>query len=181
MRPTIKSEAMQEPATRAETPTARRTWFANAISATSNHWPEYLIEAAGLGLFMVPACRLHGCREKEQPEFKLLDTGVFKDDRYFDVFVEYAKGDVEGILIKITAMNRGRETAPLKLLPTIWSRNTWSWATEEARPEMRQVQGDGIGYRVNYEPAESSTGRFVRGNKVMVGTVNANREYFETA
>jgi aquaporin Z len=56
MQPTIKSEAMQEPATRAGTPTARRTWFADAISAATNHWPEYLIEAACLGLFMVSAC-----------------------------------------------------------------------------------------------------------------------------
>ena len=80
-------------------------------------------------------------RGKDQPEFELLDTGVFKDDRYFDVFVEYAKGDVEDILIKITATNRGPETAPLRLLPTIWFRNTWSWASDEARPDMRQVQG----------------------------------------
>ena len=80
-------------------------------------------------------------RGKDQPEFELLDTGVFRDDRYFDVFVEYAKGDVEEILIKITATNRGPETAPLRLLPTIWFRNTWSWASDEARPDMRQVQG----------------------------------------
>jgi len=80
-------------------------------------------------------------RGKDQPEFELLDTGVFKDDRYFDVFVEYAKGDVEDILIKITATNRGPEAAPLRLLPTIWFRNTWSWATDEARPDMRQMPG----------------------------------------
>src|ERR1700756_957413 len=80
-------------------------------------------------------------RGKDQPEFELLDTGVFKDDRYFDVFVEYAKGDVEDILIQITATNHGPETAALRLLPTIWFRNTWSWAGDEARPDMRQVQG----------------------------------------
>src|SRR6201982_480061 len=80
-------------------------------------------------------------RGKDQPEFELLDTGVFADDRYFDLFVEYAKGDVEDILAKITATNRGPETAPLRLLPTIWFRNTWSWAGDEARPDMRQVQG----------------------------------------
>jgi hypothetical protein len=80
-------------------------------------------------------------RGKDQPEFELLDTGAFKDDRYFDVLVEYAKGDVEDILIKMTATNRGPETAPLRLLPTVWFRNTWSWAGDEARPDMRQVQG----------------------------------------
>ena len=78
-------------------------------------------------------------RGKDQPEFELLDTGVFDNDRYFDVFVEYAKGDVEDILIRVTATNHGAETAALRLLPTIWFRNTWSWGDGEARPELRQV------------------------------------------
>ena len=78
-------------------------------------------------------------RGKEQPEFELLDTGVFEDDRYFDVLVEYAKGDVEDILIRITATNRGPESAALRLLPTIWFRNTWSWGDDEIRPELRKV------------------------------------------
>src|SRR5712691_4714442 len=80
-------------------------------------------------------------RGKDQPEFELLDTGVFHDDRYFDVFVEYAKGDVEDILVKITVTNRGAETAPLRLLPTIWFRNIWSWGGDNPRPDMRQVAG----------------------------------------
>jgi len=80
-------------------------------------------------------------RGKDKPEFELLDTGVFNNDRYFDVFVEYAKGDVEDILIKITAANRGSEAAPLRLLPTIWFRNTWSWAHDAERPDMRRVAG----------------------------------------
>jgi Glycosyl hydrolase family 63 C-terminal domain len=80
-------------------------------------------------------------RGKDQPEFELLDTGVFNDDRYFDVFVEYAKGDLEDILIKITATNRGSEAAPLRLLPTIWFRNTWSWAHDAERPDMRRIPG----------------------------------------
>jgi hypothetical protein len=66
-------------------------------------------------------------RGKNDPEFELLDTGVFNDDRYFDVFVEYAKADTEDILIKITVANRGPEAANLRLLPTVWFRNTWSW------------------------------------------------------
>jgi hypothetical protein len=78
-------------------------------------------------------------RSKDQPEFELLDTGVFEGDRYFDVCVEYAKGDVEDILIRITATNRGPESAALHLLPTIWFRNTWSWGDDEVRPELRQV------------------------------------------
>jgi hypothetical protein len=80
-------------------------------------------------------------RGKDKPEFELLDTGVFNDDRYFDVFVEYAKADLEDILVKITATNRGPEAAPLRLLPTIWFRNTWSWADDAERPDMRRIAG----------------------------------------
>ena len=80
-------------------------------------------------------------RGKDQPEFELLDTGVFNDDRYFDIVVEYAKGDVEDILIEITATNRGPDAAPLRLLPTIWFRNIWAWGANEPRPDMRHVAG----------------------------------------
>jgi hypothetical protein len=78
-------------------------------------------------------------RERSEPEFELLDTGVFADDKYFDVFVEYAKCDVEDILIKITAANRGPEAAPLHLLPTLWFRNTWSWGKDLRRPIVRKA------------------------------------------
>ena len=78
-------------------------------------------------------------RGKDQPEFELLDTGVFDEDRYFDIFVEYAKGDVEDIFIKISVSNRGPETARLRVLPTIWFRNTWG--RDSTRPVMRQVAG----------------------------------------
>lgn len=66
-------------------------------------------------------------RTREDPEYELIDTGVFHENRYFDVFVEYAKAAAEDILIRITAFNRGPETAPLRLLPTLWFRNTWAW------------------------------------------------------
>jgi hypothetical protein len=66
-------------------------------------------------------------RTRDDPEFELIDTGVFKENRYFDVFVEYAKVTAEDILIRITAINRGPDPAPLHLLPTLWFRNTWSW------------------------------------------------------
>ncbi|HVO64826.1 MAG TPA: hypothetical protein VMT53_28145 [Terriglobales bacterium] len=78
-------------------------------------------------------------RSREELEYELLDTGVFDADRYFDVFVEYAKADPEDILIRITVHNRGPETAELHLLPTLWFRNTWSWG-EASRPTMRQVE-----------------------------------------
>ena len=77
-------------------------------------------------------------RGKSQPEFELLDTGVFDENRYFDVFVEYAKADTEDILVKITVANRGPEAANIRLLPTVWFRNTWSWGGRERRPELHQ-------------------------------------------
>lgn len=80
-------------------------------------------------------------RGRGQPEYELLDTGVFNENRYFDVFVEYAKGDAEDILIKVSATNRGPEAAPLRLLPTIWFRNTWSWGEEVERPDLREIPG----------------------------------------
>jgi hypothetical protein len=80
-------------------------------------------------------------RGREEAEYELADTGLFDDNRYFDVFVEYAKGGVEDILIKITAINRGREPAPLHVLPTIWFRNTWSWRKGAERPGLSQAAG----------------------------------------
>jgi hypothetical protein len=81
----------------------------------------------------------NGRRNREQPEFELLDTGVFADDRYFDVFIEYAKADVEDILIKITAVNRGPEASLLHLLPSLWFRNTWSWGRDLRRPRAQKA------------------------------------------
>ena len=69
-------------------------------------------------------------RTRNEPEFELLDTGIFDGDRYFDVFVEYAKSSPNDILIRITAANRGPEAAALHLLPTLWFRNTWTWGCQ---------------------------------------------------
>ena len=71
-------------------------------------------------------------------ELELLETGVFDDNRYFDVFVEYAKASPEDLLIRITACNRGPEPAALHLLPTLWFRNTWSVGGDRPRPELRR-------------------------------------------
>jgi Glycosyl hydrolase family 63 C-terminal domain len=84
-------------------------------------------------------------RNRNEMEYELLDTGVFKDDRYFDVFVEYAKAGPEDILVRITAANRGPDAAELHLLPTLWFRNDWSaWIAESNRatqkPNLKQVQ-----------------------------------------
>jgi hypothetical protein len=80
-------------------------------------------------------------RGKDRPEYELLDTGIFRDSRYFDVFVEYAKADVEDILIRVTAANRGPESASLWLLPSLWFRNTWTWGRDLRRPIARVASG----------------------------------------
>ena len=72
-------------------------------------------------------------------EYELIDTGIFDEDRYFDVFVEYAKAGPEDMLIEITVHNRGPEAAELQLLPTLWFRNRWSWGTTVERPMLRQI------------------------------------------
>ncbi len=83
-------------------------------------------------------------RSREEREYELLDTGIFDDDRYFDVFVEYAKGDPEDVLIKISVFNRGPEAAQIHLLPTLWYRNTWSWEESEPKPALRQMGDNAI-------------------------------------
>jgi hypothetical protein len=82
-------------------------------------------------------------RDRTAPECELMDTCVFQENRYFDLFVEYAKADVEDILIRITAVNRGPEAAELHLLPSLWFRNTWSWGSNEPKPGLRRAKSMG--------------------------------------
>ncbi|BAZ47639.1 hypothetical protein NIES4103_02410 [Nostoc sp. NIES-4103] len=81
-------------------------------------------------------------RGRDDPEFELLDTGVFAADRYFDVFVEYAKNTPEDILIQVSIINRGSEEKTLHLLPTLWFRNTWSWNPIEDKPFLKVLKSD---------------------------------------
>ena len=78
-------------------------------------------------------------RNRGDLEYELLDTGVFNEDRYFDVFVEYAKGAPEDLLIQISVINRGPEPAILHVLPTLWFRNTWAWWPTFAIPSLKQI------------------------------------------
>jgi hypothetical protein len=80
-------------------------------------------------------------RTKEELEYELLDTGIFDDDRYFDVFLEYAKEGPDDLLIRVSVHNRGKEAARLHLLPTLWFRNTWSWGDEGPKPILREAGG----------------------------------------
>jgi hypothetical protein len=96
-------------------------------------------------------------RGPQDPEFELLDTGIFDENRYFDVFVEYAKGGPNDTLIRITAFNRGPDPAMLHLLPTLWFRNVWSWGREDedyqAQPRIRRLNFNTL------EAEHSSLGR----------------------
>jgi hypothetical protein len=83
--------------------------------------------------------RTNSRRSRNEPEYELLDTGIFDGDRYFDVFVEYAKASPEDILIKLTINNRGPENATLWMMPTLWFRNTWHDNENESKPVLKQV------------------------------------------
>ncbi|HAM52978.1 MAG TPA: glucosidase [Nitrospiraceae bacterium] len=85
--------------------------------------------------------RTNRARTRLEMEYELIDTGVFDDDRYFDVFVEYSKEAPEDILIKISTYNRGAEAALLHVLPTLWFRNTWSWSAGAERPLLYRIDG----------------------------------------
>ena len=78
-------------------------------------------------------------RSRTELEYELLDTGVFEDDRYFDVFVEYAKASADDLIIDVTVHNRGPEAAELHVLPTLWFRNTWSWESMPERPLLARL------------------------------------------
>ena len=81
-------------------------------------------------------------RSKQDPEYELIDTCVFSEDRYFDVTMEYAKVDPLDILIRVSVTNHGPEAAPIHLLPTLWFRNTWSWGYDDRRPQLTAVNAN---------------------------------------
>ena len=84
-------------------------------------------------------------RGKDQPEFELIDTGVFNDDRYFDVFVEYAKAGPEDVLMLVTVHNRGPDAASVHVLPQLWFRNIWSWRQDARRPRLFALDAHTVG------------------------------------
>ncbi|MBL8970130.1 MAG: glucosidase [Myxococcales bacterium] len=87
-------------------------------------------------------------RDRDQPEFELQDTGIFAEDRYFDVTVEYAKASPDDLRMRVTVVNHGPDPAELLVLPTLWFRNTWAWGRERAQPLLR---ADGEEIRVSHE------------------------------
>jgi hypothetical protein len=103
-------------------------------------------------------------RGKVAPEYELFDTGIFNENRYFDVFVEYAKADVDDILIRITAFNRGPDPAGLHLLPTLSFRNTWSWGWEHdeiPRPTLKEISSGNHDRVKEMEAQHATLGRYL--------------------
>ena len=82
-------------------------------------------------------------RSRTEPEFELWDTGIFADDRYFDIDIEYAKASPEDLLCRITVRNMGPDPAPIHVLPTLWFRNTWSWGRDDTKPWIKREEGSG--------------------------------------
>jgi hypothetical protein len=107
------------------------------LDSTPTHsYMKYLYKYPQRAFPYAELVEVNRARGRGQGEYELTDTGVFDENRYFDVFVEYAKASVDDILIRVTAANRGPDPAPLRLLPTIWFRNTWSWDGTAVRPVL---------------------------------------------
>ncbi len=113
------------------------------LDSTPTHsYMKYLYKYPHLAFPYDDLVDANGRRTRRDMEYELLDTGIFDSDRYFDVFVEYAKGGPEDICIQITAVNRGKEAAELHLLPTLWFRNDWSsWIAKPAeKPSLKLLK-----------------------------------------
>ena len=111
-------------------------------------------------------------RGRNDWEYELLDTGIFNDNRYFNVFVEYAKGTPTDILIEISVVNRGSEPAQLHLLPTLWFRNTWTWWPDQPKPSLRQKPEENT---ITIETSHAELGSFLLhcdGNPQLLFTEN---------
>lgn len=107
------------------------------VDSTPTHsYMKFLYKYPQRAYPYVDLVETNGRRSREEREYELLDTGVFDEDRYFDVFVEYAKSGPEDVLARITVHNRGPEAARLRVLPTLWFRNTWSWDQGAAKPSL---------------------------------------------
>ena len=91
-------------------------------------------------------------RDKEQPEYELIDTGIFDRDEYFDIFIEYAKESQTDILVRLTVVNKSENNVPLVVLPTVWFRNTWNWGYDDYKPQLDSNDSSRIG--INHKDIE---------------------------
>lgn len=117
--------------------------------------------------------------DRNKQEYELIDTGIFDQDRYFDVFVEYAKSSPEDILIEISVYNRGPDSAEIHVIPTLWFRNFWSWNGDMQRPVLQDLQIQSMDYH-SVDVVDSKLGNYLfncQGNPVLFFTENeTNKE-----
>ena len=110
------------------------------LDSTPTHsYMKYLYKYPQAEFPYADLAKTNSGRSRQQFEYELMDSGVFNEDRYFDVFVEYAKASPEDTLIQITAINQGPDAAPLHLLPTLWFRNNWQFTETTTKPELKQL------------------------------------------
>ena len=131
------------------------------LDSTPTHsYMKYLYKYPQKGYPYNELVRTNRKRTRLETEWELFDTGAFRENRYFDIFVEYAKASPEHILIRITVHNRGPESAILHLLPTFWFRNTWSGDQRRAKPQLRHLRP--LGQRSVLQASHSELGdRFI--------------------
>ena len=110
------------------------------LDSTPTHsYMKYLYKYPQVEYPYVDLIQTNRSRDRHDMEYELLETGVFDQDRYFDVFVEYAKHAAEDLLVQISAVNRGPEPATIHLLPSLWFRNTWTWWPATSKPSLKQL------------------------------------------
>jgi hypothetical protein len=110
------------------------------LDATPTHsYMRFLYKYPQAAFPYAPLVEENRRRDRHAPEYELIDTGVFEDNRYFDVEVEYAKADAEDLLVRVHVTNRSADSAPFELLPTVWFRNTWSWHPNAPKPSLHRA------------------------------------------
>src|SRR3984957_8059713 len=112
-------------------------------SSPTHSYMKYLYKYPQRAYPYADLVQTNRARSRDELEYELLDTGVFDDDRYFDVVVEYAKAAPEDVLIRISVCNRGPEPAVAHVLPTLWFRNTWSWPDGGSKPAVNAIEAGG--------------------------------------
>ncbi|SIT01613.1 MGH1-like glycoside hydrolase domain-containing protein [Chryseobacterium gambrini] len=113
-------------------------------------------------------------RGKEDPEYELIDTGIFDQNEYFDIFIEYAKESQNDILVKLTVVNKSEQEAPLIILPTVWFRNTWNWGYNDYKPQMNSENSDCI--TINHHDLEIKNVYAKNAQKVLFCDNETNNE-----
>jgi hypothetical protein len=113
-------------------------------------------------------------KSKEEPEYELIDTGIFDQNEYFDIFIEYAKESQNDILVKLTILNKSETEVPLIILPTIWFRNTWNWGYDDYKPQMNFEESNSI--KINHKDLEIKNLYAKQSEKVLFCDNETNNE-----